>query len=145
MVKIVRKLLGDCIRTSLILLDREFFTTGVIHELKLAKKKIFLILAKKTAPVKKATMQYHEGTGKSALECKIHSASKHVESYNLVIIPNPKSEKPDILGHIWCLQQTLKREKYCIISITLPEEYRARCGIETGYACVEKFRPRTTS
>ena len=28
---------------------------------------------------------------------------------------------------------------------TVPEEYRKRWGIETGYACVGKFRPRTTS
>ena len=28
---------------------------------------------------------------------------------------------------------------------TLPEEYRKRWGIETGYACVGRFRPKTTS
>ncbi len=84
------------------LVDREFFSTGVIHELKLTKK-IFLMPAVKTLVVKNAIMEYVAGTRAAISECKIHSASGHVESYTLVIIPNPnpklaKSEITDQPG-----------------------------------------------
>ena len=95
----MRKLLHDTIRNDilirLVLLDREFFSVSVIHELKQLGQK-FLMPARKTAGIKKAIIQYVEGNREIVSEYTIHSASKHIESFTLIIIPNPKPDKQNI-------------------------------------------------
>lgn len=59
----VHNLLNNFIKNDilirLILLDREFFSTGVIHELKQSGQ-TFLMPARKTKGIKTETMQYAE-------------------------------------------------------------------------------------
>ena len=144
----MHKLIGDCyrndIKTKQVLLDREFFSTAVIHELK-QNHQTFLMPARKTDGIKKAIIQYVNNDRESISEYAIHDSSKHVESFTLVIIPNPRPKKPNITDQYLVFATNLRADKIFWNLHTLPEEYRKRWGIETGYACVGKFRPRTTS
>ena len=145
---IVRKLLNDCsrnnIKTRLVLLDREFFSTAVIHELK-QDNRTFIMPARKTPGIKKAIEQFVLGDRESISEYTIHSASKHVESFTLVIIPKQNPKKSNITNQYVTFVTNIPMNKIFWNLHTIPEEYRKRWGIETGYACVEKFRPRTCS
>lgn len=146
--EMVRKLLSDCIRngikTRLVLLDREFFSTAVIHEIKQNHQK-FIMPARKTPGIKKAIEEFVAGNRESISEYTIHSASKHVESFTLVILPKPNAKKSNITDQYLVFATNLPRKKIFWNILQIPEEYRKRWGIETGYACVERFRPRTTS
>lgn len=144
----VRKLTHDVIRNDilirLVLLDREFFSVSVIHELKQLGQK-FLMPARKTKGIKNAIVQYVEGNREMISKYKIKSASGHVESFTLVIIPNPKPDKPDLTDQYIVFATNITRGKIFPKLSQIPEEYKRRWGIETGYACIEKLRPRTTS
>ncbi len=144
----VRKLLNNCLRNDihirLVLLDREFFSVSVIHELKQLGKK-FLMPAKKTRGIKNAIIQYVEGNRGVISEYKLRSASGHVESFTLVIIPHPRPDKPNLTDQYLVFATSLPREKISSNISQIPKEYKKRWGIETGYACIEKVRPRTTS
>ena len=144
----VRKLLSDCYRNDIvtkhILLDREFFSTSVIHEIKQDGDE-FLMPARKTPGIKKAIVQYVHGKRESISRYTIKSASGHIESFTLVIIPKPNVTKVNITDQYIVFATNIPMNKIFWNLHTLPEEYRKRWGIETGYACVGKFRPRTTS
>ncbi len=145
---IVRKLLSDCLRNNItteqVLLDREFFSTAVIHELKQNNCK-FIIPARKTPGIKKAIIQYVNGDRELISEYIIRDSSGHVESFTLVILPNPNVTKPNLTDQYVVFATNIARQKISHNIWQIPEEYRRRWGIETGYACVEKFRPRTCS
>lgn len=145
---IVRKLINDgirnCIKIRLVLLDREFFSTGVIHELK-QNHCTFIIPAKKTPGIKKAIISYVDGNRESISQYTIHSASGHVESFTLVIISKPNPKKSNLTDQYIVFATNIPTNKIFWNLHCIPDEYRKRWGIETGYACVGKFRPRTTS
>ncbi len=96
--------------------------------------------AVKTSIVKNAIMEYVAGKRAAISECKISSASGHVESYTLVIIPNPKLKpaKSEITDQYLVFATNMPKGKIFGDLYSLPEEYRARWGIETGYMHVWK-------
>ena len=145
---IVRKLVHDCIRNCikirLVLLDREFFSTDVIHELK-QNYCTFIIPARKTPGIKKAIIQYVDGNRESISQYTIRSASGHVESFTLVILPRPIVTKSNLTDQYITFATNIPTNKIFWNISQIPEEYRKRWGIETGCACVGRFRPRTTS
>ena len=147
-VIIVRKLLDSCIRNNikirLVLLDREFFSTAVIHEIK-QNHCTFIMPARKTPGIKKAIEQFVSGYRESISEYRIRSASGHVESFTLVIIPKSNPKKSNITDQYVTFATNIPMNKIFWNISQIPEEYRKRWGIETGYACIGKFRPRTCS
>ena len=111
----------------------------------LCYKITFIIPAKKTPGIKKAIISHVDGNRESISEYTIHGSSGHVESFTLVIISKPNVTKSNLTDQyiVFATNVTTNKIFWNIHCIT--EEYRKRWGIETGYACVGKFRPRTTS
>lgn len=145
----VRKLLSDGInngiKIKLLLVDREFFTAGIISVIKQKHLK-FLMPAKKTPRIKDAILQYVNGDRKSISNCMIQSASGHVESFTLVILPNKNARKKSNLTDQYITFATNISPKKISHNIqSIPTDYKQRLGIETGYACIGRFRPKTTS
>jgi len=101
--------------------------------------------AKKTPGIKKAIIQYVNGDRESISEYTIRSASKHVESFTLVIISKPNPKKSDVTDQYLTFATNIPRHKIFWNVSQISEEYRKRWGIETGYACVGRFRPKTCS
>ena len=145
---IVRKLLDDInrneIKIRLTLLDREFFSAAVIHEIK-QNHDVFIMPARKTPGIKKAIIQYVNGNRESISRYTIKSASGHIESFTLVIVPKNNVTKSNVTDQYVVFATNAPMSKIFWNLHTLPEEYRKRWGIETGYACVGRFRPKTTS
>ena len=148
LVSMVRKLLLDCVRNDvgvrLVLLDREFFSTGVIHEIKQLRR-TFLMPAKKTARIKEAITEYVEGARESISQYTLRTQSGYSETFTLVIVPRPSVKKSDIEDQYLAFATNIAPSRILADIHALPREYRGRWGIETGYACVGKLRPRTTS
>ncbi len=145
----VRKLLSDGInngiKIGLVLVDREFFTAGVISEIKQMKLK-FLMPAKKTARVKDAIIEFVNGDRESISPYTITSASGHIESFTLVILPNKNArKKSNIIDQYVVFATNLTPKEISQNMQNIPTDYKKRWGIETGYACVRRFRPKTTS
>ncbi len=145
----VRKLLSDGInngiKIKLLLVDREFFTAGIISEIKQRNLK-FLMPAKKNSRIKDAILQYVNGDRKSISPYTIKSSSGHVESFNLVILPNKNArKKSDIIDQYVVFATNISPKEISYNIQNIPTDYKKRWGIETGYACVGRFRPKTTS
>jgi len=145
----VRKLLSDGInngiKIGLVLLDREFFTSGIISVIKQKNLK-FLMPAKRTPRIKKAIEEFVSGDRKSISNCMIKSASGHVESFTLVIQPNKNAKnKSNVTDQYITFATNISPKEISYNIQNIPTDYKQRWGIETGYACVGRFRPKTTS
>ncbi len=134
------------IRARLILLDREFYSVDVMEAVLQSKNK-FLMPAIKNSTTKKAILEYHAGTRDMASKHTITNKFQRSMSFTLIITKSKKHGdlKANITEwyHAFATNLTMGRALKEIT--TLPEEYRKRWGIETGYRQIEEIRPRTTS
>ena len=148
LVSMVRKLLSNCARNGIrlrcVLLDREFFSTGVIHEIK-RMHRTFLMPAKKTAGIKNAILEHVEGKRGAISPYTLRTQSGYSETFTLVIVPRPNTRGSNIEDQYLAFATNLAPGKIYANIRAIPDEYRRRWGIETGYACVGRLRARTTS
>ena len=147
--RFVRKLIDDAaenqIAINLVLLDREFFTVGAIHEIKQRHLR-FLMPATRTAGIKKAITEFVDGQRESISRYTMTSSSGHVESFTLVIMPNRNPRRKSDLTEQYIVFATNIPAREISGNIhRIPSDYKKRWGIETGYACVGRLRPKTTS
>jgi hypothetical protein len=131
--------------------DREFFSSKVMNRMNNKLRQRFLMPCKLTSGVKKALEEYARGERKMISRYTLNPSAKEENkesaSFNLVIFPRAGCDENEMdptkrfipfatnipLGDIlW----NIKR---------LPEDYRRRWGIESGYVGVEQLRARTTS
>ncbi|MFP3262558.1 MAG: transposase [Nitrososphaeria archaeon] len=117
---------------SLLLMDREFFSSEVINALK-KNRQYLLVPCKLTSGIKRAIAEYerHERPAVSTY------TEEERATFTLVILK--RNER------YLAFATNMPKEKALWNISTLPEEYRKRWGIETGYNGIEHFRARTTS
>ena len=141
----VRKTIQKCDKLSanagICLLDREFYASDVMGTIRDLKKH-FIMPAKKDAGIKKAISEH--------VQAKRNAVSRYTFGdgfeFNLVIAPNPR--KPDAKNmfdryHVFATSMPCTDFDYILRYI--PEQYKKRWGIETGYKQVKSIRPYTTS
>ncbi len=149
---IVRELLRDCagvgVRPRLVLLDRGFFSAGVVGELSGSGHR-FIMPASRTAGIKRAVGEHARGeraaVSPHALTPQDRKAS---EPFTLVIVPKKEGEDGWDSGDAqerYLAYATNADAGRAVRAADVPDEYRKRWGIETGYRDAEKARPRTTS
>lgn len=144
----VRKILEKCdktnLKTKLCLLDREFYAADVMHVIKQANKQ-FIIPAKKDSKIKHAIMQHHKNLRDAVSPYTIGNISEGF-TFNLVIVPaKGKQDSDDITEQYHVFATSLPCTNPDEIIRQIPELYKKRWGIETGYRVVESIRPRTNS
>ena len=126
---IVRKLINDgirnCIKIRLVLLDREFFSTAVIHELK-QNHCTFIIPARKIPGIKNAIIQYVNGNREFISQYTIHGSSEHVESFTLVIISKPNVTKSNLTDQYIVFVTNVRMNKIFWNLHCITEEYCKR-------------------
>ena len=146
---VVSKLLEKCselrIRSSRVLLDRGFFSVDVIQILSLHGK-AFIMPAIKGPGIKKAIMEHVKEKRPAVSKYTMTSREGYTATFTLVILE--KTPEPDEVKetdrYIVFATNARARSKQDLIS-KIPDEYKKRWGIETGYACMERIRPRTSS
>lgn len=149
------------IRPRLMLVDREFFAVDIMLALNGLGKK-FLMPAVKNDRIKRAILEHHAGKRAAVSSYVMRNAVGQSVTYRLVMHRVRKwSEVGDCEPERKGGKKRTKNQKiiemYVVFATNLdaarvrreirklPEDYRRRWGIETGYRQVEEVRPWTTS
>jgi hypothetical protein len=146
---VIAGLLGQArlreVEVSLLLLDREFFSASCMARLEKGGQR-YLMPCKLTSRTKEAIMEHARGERRRVSRCKITSTEGREGAYNIVILPRRGCEKePDPLKRYIAFATNIPRRFVMWNVRRLPDDYRRRWGIETGYSGVEGLRARTTS
>jgi len=147
--KIVEELVTEARRRGvhihLLLLDKGFYSHEVITMLKVLGVK-FLIAAPKNSRVKAAILDYFR-TGKRQVQRFNLKKDGNVVNFNLTIHRLRKTKKGlrNILELFGAFATNLGFKKAVKAWQTLPQDYRRRWGIETGFRVGKGFRAKTTS
>ena len=133
------------VEVSLLLLDREFFSASCMARLEKGGQR-YLMPCTLTRRTKDAIRECAQGKRRRVSRCTITSTEGREGAYNIVILPRKGCEKEeDPLKRYVAFATNIPR-RFAMWNVRrLPDDYRRRWGIETGYAGVEGFRARTTS
>jgi Transposase DDE domain len=134
------------IEISLLLLDKEFYSASCMVRLEKDGQR-YLMPCKLTYAVKRAIREHAEGKRRKVSRCTVTpSERREVASFNIVILPRKGCEKESDPLKRYIAFATNIPKRFVMWNVRrLPNDYRRRWGIETGYAGVETFRARTTS
>ena len=140
-IKIIRSL---NIQIRRFILDSGYYSVEV---LKLLREEgiPYIIMAKRSKPIKERIVAYHNGTGKQVFSHKIKSAQGQ-ERIKLLIVKRKDADKHEEISdkYIVLAYRGCRRHIEDIIT-DIPEEYRSRWGIETGYRNIGYMRAKTRS
>lgn len=136
------------VHVKLVLLDRAFFTVEVISMLKRLGIR-FIMPAVKNEKVKDAIRDYHESKAE-AVQRFLMGKGENTVSFNLAIYPRPKELKTkkrqqSIYDRYLPFATNLSKAVATLLPALIPEEYRRRWGIETGYRVQGSVEAKTTS
>ncbi|MBM4401235.1 MAG: transposase, partial [Crenarchaeota archaeon] len=150
MAKIVLELLAEAktcgVHVRFVLLDKGFYNTAVIRALQTSSYK-FLMAAKRNKNEKEAILDYFK-TGKGQVRPFSFSEGDGEIHFQLSIHRfNKKKSKRvrNILELYGAFATNLGFKEAVRVWSRLPEDYRKRWGIETGYRVDGVFRAKTTS
>lgn len=118
----------------------------MINELRRLREP-FLMPCRLTPGVKRALREYAQGTRRMISSYVMREKTEDEASFTMVVFPKAgcEPEETDPCKRYIAFATSLPREKALWNIHRLPNDYRTRWGIETGYAGVEEFRARTTS
>ena len=150
MAKIVLELLSEAktcaVHIDLVLLDKDFCWREVIATLKASGYK-FLVAAKRDKQVKEAILDYFK-TGKGPVRIFSRGKGEGKVTFNLSIHRFKKRRRrrvQNILELYGAFATNLGFKEAVRVWSRLPQDYRRRWGIETGYRVDGDFRAKTTS
>jgi hypothetical protein len=128
------------IEIYLLLLDRGFFNSHSIRMLERIHQR-FLMPCIKNKGIKSAIIEYSEGRRKYISEYAMGDSK-----FTLVIFPKANhGNEDDPLERYIAFATNIPLGEILWNMRKLPEDYRRRWGIESGYVGIEEFRARTTS
>jgi len=136
------------VHMKLVLLDRAFFTVEVISLLKKLGIR-FIMPAVKNEKVKDTIRGYHESRAEAVRRFLLGKGENTV-SFNLAIYPKPRERKTrkrqkNIYDRYLTFATNLSKAAATRLPALIPEEYRRRWGIETGYRVQGSVEAKTTS
>jgi putative transposase len=139
------------VHVKLVLLDRGFFSAEVINLLKKLRVH-FVMPAVKHQTVKKAIAAHHDSNAACVVRFTL-GEDKKAARFNLAVYPVPKKHlksrskrKKQLSLHdlYFAFATNLPRSVAASLSY-IPQEYRRRWGIETGYRVQGMAKAKTTS
>ena len=159
----VGRLLKQCrdsgIRISLVIMDRGYYSTGVMATVREAGHPM-LMPAVKHDNIKDEIKKFDAGELDAISERAISSGDRS-ETFRLIILRRQKPERSMSAEHRALLKlhekQVRVEDKYYVFATTLPDSringdpknvadlYKMRWGIENSYKSYEQLRPWTTS
>ena len=132
---------------ELVLLDRAFFTVEVISALKRPGVR-FIIPAVKNRKVKDVIEDHHR-LETDPVQSFTLGVGEGAVSFNLAIYPRPEEDQTkkqrSIHERYIAFATNLPKPKVSQLPTLVPQEYRRRWGIETGYRIQGSVEAKTTS
>src|SRR5574344_96671 len=123
------------VKTGTVYLDKEFFNTDVIS--KLDELKVNFVIAAKSNKVINKELKNHQKEYGNTSTIFEYRFQKGGPSFNIVAIYNDKKKKYLLFATNKKAESIEKFEKM------IPEEYRKRWNIETGYRVKNEFKIRS--
>ena len=145
---LVRKMLQKCndlgLHDRLVLLDREFYAVDVMEQIR-SSGRSFVMPVPKSTVVQKMLSEHDKKIRKPVSLYTVKSTTDSFE-YTLVIVPSSKHKKSDdICERYHAFATNLNIRNAAKLVEIIPQEYRRRWDIESGYRVVEQRRAHTTS
>jgi hypothetical protein len=143
----MRRLKAMEINLRILYLDREFFNSPTISTLHRLNKN-YIIAAKSNKKINGMLLEHKKKFGQTSTILE-YRFEKGGPTFNIVAIlnpkydPNAKKDKENNEYHLFATNLTVNIESDFIKKI--PEEYRKRWNIETGYRVKNAFKIRTCS
>ena len=131
--RFMRELGNHRIRPRLLLVDREFYSVDVMSAIREFGNR-FLMPAIKNTGVKKAITEHHRGKRDAVSRYTLRNSEGREFEFTLVMVPS-RTDEPDAKVHemYHAFATSLPAARALAELDDLPEEYRKRWGIETGY------------
>ena len=143
----VRRTIKKCssyrIGASLYLLDREFYSTDVMRAIR-EQHKDYITPAIKNEGTKRAISELVQGKRAAVSKYTISNGTQS-HTFTLVIIPSNNPKAKNIFDRYHVFATSLPCKDLAEFLRRIPELYKGRWGIETGYKSSKSVTPRTTS
>jgi hypothetical protein len=133
------------IRIRILLIDRGFYSVDVMRKLDEMGVR-YLMPAIKNERVKRAIEEHHKGQIPNMIKFSIRNALEHQAFFGLMIYPKKGAKDTDPIHERYIVFATNMRYREAFrLFLTIPDEYRKRWGIETGYRVQNQVKAKTTS
>ncbi len=145
MRKIIEKLIREDARPELGLFDRGFYNVACIDEL-LRLRLSFIMPAIKNKRIQKYILEVHNKKRKTASVIEMRDKNKKAVKFTLLIVKKNNAKGTDkTVDQYVAFATNMKITSKSKLIKTIPETYRKRWIIETGYRVIKNTTPKTTS
>ena len=127
-----------------LLLDRGYYSVNVLkvlHKMHMP----YIMMVKKSKPIQRLVKDYHNGVGKQTVQYTVKSKNGSERIRLLIVKRKDADSHKKITDKYVVLAYRSRRKKVKDIIADIPEEYRKRWGIETGYRNIGFMRAKTRS
>jgi len=133
------------IRIRILLIDRGFYSVDVMKKLDELGVR-YLMPAIKNERIKRAIEEHHNGQIPNMVKFSIRNAAEQQAFFGLMIYPKKGAKETDPVHERYIVFATNMRygEAFRLFP-EIPDEYRRRWGIETGYRVQNQVKAKTTS
>ena len=142
--QIIKRIRSLNIQIRRFILDRGYYSVEVLKILR-EEGIPYVMMAKRFKPIKERIVAYHNGTGKQTFSYTIKSTQGHERIRLLIVKRKDADEHEEITDKYIVLAYRGCRRRIEDIIADIPEEYRSRWGIETGFRNIGFMRAKTRS
>ena len=143
--KLINATTARGIRTRILLIDRGFYSVDVMNKLDELGVR-YLMPAIKNERIKRAIEEHHNGLIPNMVRFSIRNASEQQAFFGLMIYPKKGAKETDPVHERYIAFATNMPYKQAFrLFPEIPDEYRRRWGIETGYRVQNQVKAKTTS
>jgi len=144
--RLVRAARARGIRVRTLLIDRGFFSVDITDGLSKGIRTRYLMPAVKNDRVKQVIEDHDKGRIPAMIGFTMKNAEQREASFNLLIYRKPDAKTSDPVHKRYAVFATnMPREDALAVFSQLPDEYRQRWGIESGFRVQDNVQAKTTS
>jgi putative transposase len=133
------------VRIHTLLIDRGFYTIDVMNILGRLRVR-YIMPAVKNSRIKRVIEDYHNHLIPNMVKLTMRRDNGEEASFGLIIHPKKDAKDPDPIHERYIVFATnMKYSEAFKLYPEIPEEYRKRWGVETGFRVQNTIKAKTTS